>query len=73
MVEVDSVPVMVGAAERTTDPVPVEAPVMAMVPEEVMGDPETERKDGTEIPTEVTDPVEGEPHVDPPEPLEMRT
>lgn len=61
----------VGAFWRTTEPVPVavvdavppfamgRAPdpsVMAMVPDEVMGDPETARMEGTVTATEVTVP-----------------
>jgi hypothetical protein len=63
---------MVGEVDKTTDPVPVADPEMAMVPEEVMGELVTVSQDGTEIPTDETDPVCGDPQeVD--VPLEIKT
>ena len=48
--------VMVGEVAKTIAPVPVgvTAVVIAKVPDEVIGPPETERMDGTVKPTEVT-------------------
>lgn len=46
----------------TTSPVPVEFAVMARVPEVVMGEPDTLRKDGVVKATDVTVPVVGVAH-----------
>ena len=84
-------PVKVGFVLRTTEPVPVDVvtPVpplrtgravpdkpMVKVPDEVIGEPETLRKDGTVAETEVTVPVPGAEGVCQervPEPLVVRT
>lgn len=46
----------VGEVDRTTFPVPVELPLIAIVPDEVIGDPVTDKKDGTVTATLVTTP-----------------
>lgn len=48
-----------GEVLRATEPVPVDVALMARVPEVVIGEPVTERKDGTDKATEVTVPVPG--------------
>ena len=83
--------VRVGDVDKTTPPVPVDADVepvpplavgsavpeyvIASVPEEVIGDPDIERNDGTDAATEVTVPVPGDAGVaqESDVPLDVRT
>jgi len=43
-------------AKTTVEPVPVDVAEIDIVPEDVIGLPDTDRKEGTEIPTDVTVP-----------------
>ncbi len=53
-------PVIVGAPERTVVvPVPVDVPLIVIVPAPVIGDPDFDNQAGTLMATEVTVPVVG--------------
>ena len=66
--------VIVGDVASTTLPEPVDEAEIAMVPDEVIGEPDTDMKDGTVIATDVTVPVVGVVQViGLPPPAEVRT
>jgi hypothetical protein len=48
---------MVGVFDNTTLPLPVLDPVIEIVPDVVIGDPDTDKKEGTVTATEVTVPI----------------
>ncbi len=56
----------------TVDPVPVEVPVIAITPEEVIGPPETDNQVGTDTSIEVTVPLVAGADQKREEPLEVR-